>query len=124
MYFSLLCVLSGQYKLHVEYKSDATSVQPLWRSHVDVSIIGLVTKDVAAYVAVGGGEEDLRRLKTVWRGISAAADASVVGAAQLWRTMARQEWGKPHKVFFDTYLYQKYNSIKAHLNWMILTTHV
>ena len=42
--------------------SDATSVQPLWRSRVDLSIIGLVTEEVAAEVAIGGVEEDLRRL--------------------------------------------------------------
>lgn len=42
--------------------SDATSVQPLWRSRVDVSIIGLVAKEVVAEVAVGVVEEDLRRL--------------------------------------------------------------
>ena len=40
-----------------------TSVQPLWRSHVDLSIIGLVAEDVADDVAVGGGEEDLRPLE-------------------------------------------------------------
>ena len=42
--------------------SDATSVQPLWRSHVDLSIIGLVAEAVEAEVAVGGVEEDLRNL--------------------------------------------------------------
>ena len=42
--------------------SDATSVHPLWRSRVDLSIIGLVTEEVAAEVAVGGVEEDLRHL--------------------------------------------------------------
>ena len=42
--------------------SDATSVQPLWRSLVDVSIIGLVAEEVAAEVAVGGVEEYLRCL--------------------------------------------------------------
>ena len=40
--------------------SDATSVQPLWRSRVDLSIFGSVAKDVVAEVAVGAGEEDLR----------------------------------------------------------------
>ena len=45
--------------------SDATSVQPLCRSRVDLSIIGLVTEEVAAEVAVGGVVEDLRRRKTV-----------------------------------------------------------
>ena len=42
--------------------SYATSVQHLCRSRVDVSIIGLVAKEVEVEVAVGGVEEDLRRL--------------------------------------------------------------
>ena len=42
--------------------SDATSVQPLWRSRVDVNIIGLVAEEVTTEVAVVGVEEDLRRL--------------------------------------------------------------
>ena len=42
--------------------SDATSVQPLWRSHVDLSIIGLVVEEVEAEVAIGGVEEDLRAM--------------------------------------------------------------
>ena len=42
--------------------SDATSVQPLCRSRVDLSIIGLVTKEVETEVAVGGVGEDLRNL--------------------------------------------------------------
>ena len=41
--------------------SDATSVQPLSRSHVDLKIIGLVAEEVEAEVAVGG-VEDLRNL--------------------------------------------------------------
>ena len=40
--------------------SDATSVQPLCRSHVDLSIIGLVAEEDEAEVTVGGVEEDLR----------------------------------------------------------------
>ena len=40
----------------------ATSVQPLWRSHVDLSVIGLADEDAPADFAVGGGE-DLRRLE-------------------------------------------------------------
>ena len=39
------------------------SVQPLWRSHVDLSMIGLGGEDAPADLAVGGGEEDLRRLE-------------------------------------------------------------
>ena len=42
--------------------SDATSVQPLCHSRVDLRIIGLVAKAVEAEVAVGGVEEDLRNL--------------------------------------------------------------
>ena len=42
--------------------SDATSVQPLCRSRVDLSIIQLVAEEVEAEVAVGGVEEDLRNL--------------------------------------------------------------
>ena len=42
--------------------SDATSVQPLCRSRVDLRIIGLVAEAVEAEVAVGGVEEDLRNL--------------------------------------------------------------
>ena len=47
----------------MEKQSDATSVQPLWRSHVDLSMIRLVGEDAPAVVVVGGGEEDLRRLE-------------------------------------------------------------
>ena len=42
--------------------SDATSVQPLCRSRVDLSIIGLVAAAVEAEVAVRGVEEDLGNL--------------------------------------------------------------
>ena len=42
--------------------SDATSVQPLCHSRVDLSIIGLVAEVVEAEVVVGGVEEDLRNL--------------------------------------------------------------
>ena len=38
-------------------------MQPLWRSHVDLSVIGLVGEDASADLAVGGGEEDLRRME-------------------------------------------------------------
>ena len=44
-----------------------TSVQPLWHSLVDLSIIGLDVEDGDAGVIVGGGEEDLRPLGTVPR---------------------------------------------------------
>ena len=36
--------------------SDATSVQPLRRSHVDLSMIGLAGEDAPADLAIGGGE--------------------------------------------------------------------
>ena len=42
--------------------SDATSVQPICRSRVDLIIIGLVAEAVEAEVDVGGVEEDLRNL--------------------------------------------------------------
>ena len=42
--------------------SDATSVQHLCCSRVDLSIIGLVAEAVEAEVAVGGVEEDMRNL--------------------------------------------------------------
>jgi len=42
--------------------SDATSVQPICHSRVDLSVIGLVAEEVEAVVAVGGVEEDLRNL--------------------------------------------------------------
>ena len=43
-------------------KSDATSVQPLCRSRIDLSIIGLVAEEVEVEVAVGGVEKDLRNM--------------------------------------------------------------
>ena len=42
--------------------SDATSAQPLCRSRADLSIIGLVAKEVEAELVVGGVEEDLTNL--------------------------------------------------------------
>ena len=42
--------------------SDATSVQPLCRSRVDLSIIGLVAEEVETEAAAGGVEEDPRNL--------------------------------------------------------------
>ena len=42
--------------------SDATSAQPLCRSLVNLSIIGLVAEEVEAEVIVGGVEEDMRNL--------------------------------------------------------------
>ena len=42
--------------------SDATSVQSLCHSRVDLSIIGLVAEEVEVEVAVGGVKGDLRNL--------------------------------------------------------------
>ena len=42
--------------------SDATSVQPLCHSRVDLSIIGLATEEVEAEVAVRGVDEDMRNV--------------------------------------------------------------
>ena len=49
--------------------SDATSVQPLCRSRVDLRIIGLVAEAVEAEVAVRGVEEALRNLWTASRAL-------------------------------------------------------
>ena len=51
----------------MEKQSDATSVQPLWHSLVDLGIIGLGVEDGDAGVTVGVGEEDLRPLETAPR---------------------------------------------------------
>ena len=52
----------------MEKQSDATSVQPLWHSLVDLSIIGLDVEDGDdAGVTVRGWEEDLRPLETAPR---------------------------------------------------------
>ena len=51
----------------MEKQSDATSVQPLWHSLVDLSIIGLDVEDGDAGVTVGRGEEDPRPLETAPR---------------------------------------------------------
>ena len=51
----------------MEKQSDVTSVQPLWHSLVDLSIIGLDVEDGDVGVTVGVGEEDLRPLETAPR---------------------------------------------------------
>ena len=51
----------------VRLSQTTRSVQPLWRSHVDLSVIGLAGEDAPGDFAVGGGEEDLRRLETAPR---------------------------------------------------------
>ena len=45
----------------VRLSQTTRSVQPLWRSHVDLSVIGLDGVDAPAEFAVGGGEADLGR---------------------------------------------------------------
>ena len=66
--------------------SDATTVQHLCRSRVDLNIIGLVAEAVEAEVAVGGVDEDCR-----WRPghCSVVMDGSVVGAAPVSRKTSR-----------------------------------
>ena len=49
-------------KSMVRLSETTRSVQPLWRSHVNLSMIGLAGDDAPADLAVGGGE-DLRRLE-------------------------------------------------------------
>ena len=52
----------------MEKQCDTTSVQPLWHSLVDLSIIGLDVEDGDdAGVTVGGGEEDPRPLEMAQR---------------------------------------------------------
>ena len=52
----------------MEIQSDATIVQPLWHSLVDLNIIGLDVEDGDDVgVTVGGREEDLRPLETAPR---------------------------------------------------------
>src|SRR4051812_30081245 len=47
----------------VRLSQTTRSVQPLCRSHVDLSVIGLAGEDAPADLAFGEGEEDLRRLE-------------------------------------------------------------
>ena len=52
----------------MEKQSDAMSVQPLWHSLVDLTVIGLDVEDGDdAGVTVGGREEDPRPLETAPR---------------------------------------------------------
>ena len=52
----------------MEKQSNARSVQPIWHSLVDLSIIGLDMEDGdESGVTVGGGEEDPRPLETAPR---------------------------------------------------------
>ena len=73
----------------MEKQSDATSVQPLWHSLVDLSIIGLDVEDGDdAGVTVSEAGKKIRGLWKWHRGYcSAVMDGSVVGAASV-RCMA------------------------------------
>ena len=83
----------------MEKQSDATSVQPLWHSLVDLSIIGLDVEDGDdAGVTVGGG----KKIRCIWkrrRGYcSAVMDGSVIGAAPVRCTAARLKQDKTDNV--------------------------
>ena len=65
------------------------SVQPLWHSLADLSIIGLDMEDGDADVTVGGGEEDLRPLEMAPRVLLHCDGRFVVGAALVRCTEAR-----------------------------------
>ena len=49
-------------EVELRRRCDAMSVQPLCRSRVDLSIIGLIVEVVEAEVAVGAVKEDLTNL--------------------------------------------------------------
>ena len=76
-------------------------LRPLFRNCVVLRFICSVDDGNAVGVAAGNGEDDLRRRKEVCRGISAAVNASVDGAAQVGWMMTLQEQDITHKVFFD-----------------------
>ena len=78
--------------------SDATSVQPLCRSRVDLSIIGLVAEAVEAEVAVGGVEEDLGICRRCPGHCSAVMQGFVVGAAPVSCTTPRLKQDKRDNV--------------------------
>ena len=83
----------------MEKQSDATSVQPLWHSLVDLSIIGLDVEDGDdAGVTVGGGEEDPRPVETAPRVLLHCDGWSVVGAAPLRCTATRLKHDKTDNV--------------------------
>ena len=83
----------------MEKQTDATSVQPLWHSLVDLSIIGLDVEDGDdAGVTVEAG----KKIRGLWkrrRGYcSAVMDGSVVGAAPLRCTTTRLKHDKTDNV--------------------------
>ena len=79
-------------------------MRPLLRTRVVLKVICSVDDGNAVVVAAGGGEEDLRWRKIVWRADHCCGEPSVVGAAELGWNTTQQEQDKLHKVFFDTYL--------------------
>ena len=82
-------------------------LQPLFRNCVVLRFICSVDDGNAVGVAAGNGEDDLRRLKEVYGGVSAAVYASVDGAPQVGWMTAWQEQDITHRVFFDAYLKMK-----------------
>ena len=81
----------------VRLSQTTRSVQPLWRSHVDLSVIGLVGEDAPADLAVGGGEEDLRRLEMEPEVLLRCDGGFVVGAALVSCMTPRLKQGKRDK---------------------------
>ena len=69
-------------------------VQPLWRSHVDLSVIGLAGEDAPADFAVGRGEDILGVWRWSPRYCSAAMEGFVVGAAPVSCTTPRLKQDK------------------------------
>ena len=82
-------------------------LRPLFRNCVVLRFICSVNDGNAVGVAAGNGEDDLRWRKKVYRGISAAVNASVDGAPQVGWMTARQEQDITHRVFFDANLKMK-----------------
>ena len=82
-------------------------LRPLFRNCLVLRFICSVDDGNAVGVAAGNGEDDLRRRKKFYRGISAAVNASGDGAPQVGWMTARQEQDITHRVFFDAYLKMK-----------------
>ena len=78
-------------------------LRPLFWNCVVLKFICSVDDGNAVGVAAGNGEDDLRRRKKVYRGISTTVNASVDGAPQVGWMMTRQEQDITHRVFFDTF---------------------
>ena len=82
-------------------------LRPLFWNCVVLRFIFLVDDGSAVGVAANNEEDDLRRRKEVYRGISAVVNASVDGAPQVGWLTAWQEQDITHRVFFDAYLKMK-----------------